>query len=210
MADVKICGIKTPDALTAAIEGGARFIGFLFIPQSRHFIENEVAAYLAHYIPHDVYKVGLFQDADDAAITTVLREVPLDMLQLHGTESPGRVAEIKHLTGLPVMKAISVRSQDDFAMIEGYEAAADWLLFDGPKGGSGTSFDWSLLQQYCNTHSLKRPWMLAGGLNAENVHTALNLFDPDAVDVSSGVETDGAKDPEKIKAFISTALSLSA
>lgn len=205
MPDVKICGITTPEALTAALESGARFVGFLFIPHSRHFIENEVAAYLAHYVPADVYKVGLFQDADDDTITRVLQEVPLDILQLHGKESPGRVAEIKHMTGLPVMKALSVQSEGDFAMIEGYEAAADWLLFDSPKGGSGKTFDWTLLQQYCDKHPLKRPWMLAGGLNADNIKDALTILDPDALDVSSGVETDGAKDPVKIRAFLEAA-----
>lgn len=205
MPDVKICGIMTPDAMTAALEGGARFVGFLFIPSSRHAVDPEVAAYLSHFVPNDVYKVGLFQDADDAHIFRVLQEVPLDMLQLHGAESPGRVAEIKHLTGLPVIKALSLQSADDFAMIEGYEAIADWLLFDAPKGGSGKTFDWSLLRQYCDKTPLTRPWMLAGGLNEGNVKEALALLDPDAVDVSSGVETDGIKDPVKIRRFIEIA-----
>lgn len=205
MPDVKICGITTPEALTAALENGARFVGFLFIPSSRHFIENEVAAYLAHYVPPDVYRVGLFQDADDAAIRKVLQEVPLDMLQLHGKESPGRVAEIKQMSGLPIIKALSIQSSDDFAMIEGYEAAADWLLFDSAKGGSGKTFDWTLLQQYCVDHPLKRPWMLAGGLTVDNIKDALAMLDPDALDVSSGVETDGAKDPAKISVFLERA-----
>ncbi len=207
MPDVKICGILTPDALTAALEGGAKFVGFLFIPSSRHYIASEVAAYLAHFVPKDVYKVGLFQDADDAHINRVLQEVPLDMLQLHGGESPGRVAEIKHLTGLPIIKALSIRSEADFDFIEGYEAVADWLLFDAPKGGSGKTFDWSLLQQYCSKKPLQSPWMLAGGLNERNIGDALSLLDPDVVDISSGVETNGVKDPAKISAFIKTVLS---
>ncbi len=202
MPDVKICGITTPDAMTAALESGARFVGFLFIPSSRHAIEPEAAAYLAHFVPSDVYKVGLFQDADDAHITRVLQEVPLDMLQLHGKESPGRVAEIKQLTGLPVIKALSLQSEADFAMIEGYEAIADWLLFDAPKGGSGKTFDWHLLRRYCQRTPLIRPWMLAGGLNEANIGDALSLLDPDAVDVSSGVETGGVKDATKIRRFV--------
>lgn len=205
MTDVKICGIKTPDALTAAIEGGARFVGFVFVPESPRFVDIEVAAYLAHFVPHDVYKVGLFADPDDAVLTQTLHDVPLDMIQLHGHESPGRVAEIKHLTSLPVIKALSIQSQDDFAMVEGYEAAADWLLFDAARGGSGEAFDWSFLQQYCAAHSLTRPWMLAGGLNTENIKDALAALDPDAVDVSSGVESArGVKDPEKIRTFLQT------
>ncbi len=202
MADVKICGITTPEALTAAIDGGARFVGFAFVPESRRFIEIAVAAYLARFVPPDIYKVGLFQNPDDAVLQQTLQDVPLDMIQLHGQESPGRVVEIKHLTGLPVIKALSIASAEDFAMVEGYEAAADWLLFDSPKGGSGKNFDWSLLQQYCEKHALTRPWMLAGGLTQDNVKEALSLFDPDAVDVSSGVETDGVKDPDKIRNFV--------
>lgn len=206
MTDVKICGITTPEALTVAIENGARFVGFVFVPGSPRVLEPEVAAYLAHFVPKDIYRVGLFADADDAKIQRILGEVPLDILQLHGIESPGRVAEIKHLSGLPVIKALSLQSESDFEKVEGYEAAADWLLFDAATGGSGQAADWDLLHQFFARHPIRKPWMLAGGLQAGNIASALALLDPDALDVSSGVEnTRGVKDPEKIRDFLQTA-----
>lgn len=209
MTDVKICGITTPEAMTAAIEGGARFIGLVFVPESPRFVEIGVAAYLARFVPKDIYKVGLFQDPADDELQQTLAEVPLNMLQLHGNESPGRVAEIRHLTGLPVIKAISIGSEKDLEKVQGYEAAADWLLFDAAQGGSGETFNWQLLQQYCSKNPLQKPWMLAGGLNDCNIKEALSILDPDALDVSSGVEsTRGTKDPDKIRSFLAAAQAL--
>lgn len=209
MVDVKICGIKTPETMTAALEGGARFVGLVFVPESPRYVEIEVAAYLAHFVPKDVYRVGLFQDPDDDTLRQTLQGVPLDMIQLHGRESPGRVAEIRHFTGLPVIKAVSIVSEADFAFVEGYQAAADWLLFDAATGGSGQAFDWRLLQQYCSKNPLSKPWMLAGGLNERNINEALSHLDPDAIDVSSGVESSrGSKDPDMIRAFLGLAGSL--
>jgi phosphoribosylanthranilate isomerase len=206
MTDVKICGISTPEAMTAAIDGGARFVGLVFYPKSPRAVSLEVAAYLASYVPHDVRIVGLFVDPTDELLRTTLDTVRLDMLQLHGTESPGRVAEIKTAFGVPVMKAISVASADDLQMVPGYEAAADWLLFDARApadaaipGGNGLPFDWTILKDF----SASRPWMLAGGLTSENVSAALAVLEPDALDVSSGVESaPGIKDPAKIRAFL--------
>lgn len=226
MTDVKICGISTPDAMTAAIEGGARFVGLVFYPKSPRAVSVEVAAYLAAYVPHDVHIVGLFVDPTDELLRETLDTVRLDMLQLHGTESPGRVAEIKSAFGVPVMKAISVSSADDLQMVPGYEAAADWLLFDAKPeaqnsrnsefqrgnnaipgfrdsdilpGGNGLPFDWAILKDF----SASRPWMLAGGLTADNIAAALSALEPDAVDVSSGVESaPGIKDPDKIRALL--------
>lgn len=208
MTDTKICGITTPDAMTAAIEGGAGFVGLVFYPKSPRYLSLEVAAYLAGYVPVHVRKVGLFVDPSDEMLQQTLDAVRLDMLQLHGAESPGRVAEIRHRFGVPVMKALSVASADDLQMVPGYEAAADWLLFDARgtpdmPGGNGLPFDWTLLKDFSST----RPWMLAGGLTAGNVAQALSVLEPDAVDVSSGVETaPGVKDPAKIRAFL-TAVS---
>lgn len=204
MSDVKICGLSTPDALTAAIEAGADFVGFVFHPKSPRFVSLEVAAYLASYVPAHVRKVGLFVDPSDELLQQTLDAVRLDMLQLHGHESPGRVMEIKHQFGVPVMKALSVATEDDLAMVPGFEVAADWLLFDAKgtpdmPGGNGLPFDWTLLKDFASS----RPWMLAGGLTAENVAQALSVLDPDAVDVSSGVESaPGIKDADKIRAFV--------
>lgn len=212
MTDVKICGLKTPEALTAAIEGGARFVGFVFYPPSPRFTGPSVASYLASFVPPDVRIVGLFVDPSDEELETVLREVRLDMLQLHGNESPGRLTEIKKKFGLPLIKAINIAAKSDLEGVPGFEASADWILFDTKgdslPGGNGIPFDWTLLQDYCSKNPPQKPWMLAGGLTAENIPAALEILSPDALDVSSGVETaPGQKDAEKIKTFLKLALS---
>lgn len=228
MTDAKICGLSTPDAVTAAIEGGARLVGFVFYPPSPRHVELETAAYLAQYIPKDVHSVGLFVDPSDEDIETTLKTVPLAVLQLHGSESPGRVAEIKSKFGLQIIKALSVSSKSDLDLVPGYEAAADFLMFDAKPdnqiirgtdnqnaeesdhpiirssdhplpGGNGLRFDWTILDGFTST----RPWILAGGLTPENVREAIQRLDPDIVDVSSGVESEpGIKDPAKIRAFL--------
>ena len=167
----------------------------------------DTAFHLARAVPTGVRSVGLFVDPSDELLEQTLGGIGLDMIQLHGNEPPGRVAEIKSRHNIDVMKAIRVASKDDLRELEGFEAAADWLLFDSrpPKadlpGGTGHSFDWTILAD----QSFKKPWMLGGGLNIDNVGEALSILKPDAVDVSSGVESArGIKDPDKIKAFIQT------
>lgn len=206
MTAVKICGITTPDAMTAAIEGGAAFVGLVFYPASPRYAAPELAAYLAGYVPKAVQKVGLFVDPDDAALERVLHQVPLDMIQLHGKETPERTLYIREHFRLPVMKALPVAAAEDLAAVPAYADAADWLLFDAKAppgavlpGGNGLPFDWALLQDFRS----KTPWMLAGGLTPGNVAVALSRLNPDAVDVSSGVETaPGVKAPEKIAEFL--------
>lgn len=216
MTDVKICGLKTPEALTAAIEGGARFVGFVFYPPSPRFIDLPVAAYLASFVPQTVRIVGLFVNPSDEELEKVLREVRLDMLQLHGSESPGRLMEIKKKFGLPLIKAIKIAAKPDLDCLPGFEASADWILFDTKEnkassdlpGGNGLPFDWTLLQDFCSKNPPQKPWMLAGGLTSENMSAALENLQPDALDVSSGVESAlGVKDPEKIKHFLALALN---
>lgn len=211
MTAVKICGITTPEALEAAASGGARFIGLVFHPPSPRFLNIPIAAELSRTVPTGVRAVGLFVNPDNAALDETLGHVQLDMIQLHGNESPGRVAEIKARFNIPVIKALSIGGPGDLAAIEGFEAAADWILCDAKSsdpnmpGGTGTSFDWGLL----SGHDFKKPWMLAGGLTADNVANALSRLHPDAVDVSSGVETrPGEKSPEKIRDFIRTVKNL--
>lgn len=207
MAHVKICGISEPKTLQSAIEAGARFIGLVFYPPSPRAVSFDTAFHLARALPTGVRSVGLFVDPSNELLEQTLGGIGLDMIQLHGNESPGRVAEIKSRHNIDVMKAIRVASKDDLREVNGFETAADWLLFDSrpPKadlpGGTGHSFDWTILA----SQSFKKPWMLGGGLNIDNVGEALSILKPDAVDVSSGVESArGIKDPDKIKAFIQT------
>lgn len=200
----KICGIKTPEALSAAIEAGARYIGFVFYPPSPRHIEIDTARELAIILPTGVRVVGLFVDPTDEKLDSVLGKVQLDMIQLHGEEDPARVAEIKQKYQMPIIKAFPVREAADIDQAHKYKAA-DWYLFDAKSsdpsmpGGTGHSFDWGLL----DGKSFDRPWMLSGGLTQDNVGDALSVLSPTAVDVSSGVEsTRGVKDTDKIRAFI--------
>ena len=211
---VKICGINSPEALRAAAEAGAGLIGLVFFPPSPRYVTVEQAAALAALVPEGVLKVGLFVDADDAAIARVLERVPLDMLQLHGRESPERVREVRERFGLPVMKAIPVASPQDVETAREFEGAADRLLFDAkpPKtmegalpGGNALRFDWELLRG----RRWKIAWMLSGGLLASNLADAVGITGAPAVDVSSGVEDrPGHKDPARIRAFLAAAKRL--
>lgn len=209
---IKICGIKTPDAMTAALESGADFVGLVFYPPSPRFVEVEVAAYLASYVPDHVIVTGLFVDPDDALLEETLRHVRLDAIQLHGSESPERVAEIKTRFKKPVIKALSIASSQDVATTAQYDGIADWLLLDAKgtadmPGGGGVVFDWPLLEGF----TTKTPWLLAGGLTPDNVAQAVQMTRPHGVDVSSGVESSrGVKDPAKIHAFIETVYKTSA
>lgn len=213
--ETKICGIRQPLALDAAVEGGADMVGLVFYPPSPRSLTAEAAAALAARAPERVMKVGLFVDADDATLGAVLQRVPLDLLQLHGGESPRRVQEIRDRFGLPVMKAIPVSDAADLESAGAYAEVAERLLFDAkaPRdlagalpGGNALSFDWTLLAG----RSWPRPWMLSGGLNAENLERAVTISGASAVDVSSGVERrPGEKDPDRIRAFLAKARELS-
>ena len=206
---VKICGITDSDALEAAIDGGADMVGFVFYPPSPRLIEPDFAAELADLLPDEIQTVGLFVDADDAALDRVMTHLRLDLIQCHGSESPERIQAIRLEYGVPVMKSIPIAGPDDLAAIAPYLEVADQLLFDAkpPKnatlpGGNAVSFDWSILAG----HKVGLPWMLAGGLTAENVAQAIKITGAKMVDVSSGVEVaPGQKDPTKIQAFIKAA-----
>ena len=205
MTAVKICGLSDPQNLQTAIDAGTRFVGFVFYEPSPRNVSFDTAWNLARAVPTSIRSVGLFVDPEDELLERVLTGIQLDMVQLHGNETPGRVAEIKDKYKMEVMKAIRVREESDLDGIEGFEAAADWLLFDSKPekatlpGGTGHSFDWSLLEG----RTFSKPWMLGGGLSPENVGDAIKQLSPNAVDVSSGVESaPGQKDPAKIKAFI--------
>lgn len=209
---VKICGIRDPATLAAAAEGGADYIGFVFYPPSPRSIDLFAAAELARAVPDPIERVAVLVDPDDRALDGLLAHVPVDILQLHGGETPGRVREVAERTGCKVMKAIRVLDRDDLAVADEYRDAADMIMLDAkPRpgavlpGGNGESFDWRILDGY----RAPLPWVLAGGLNADNIAAAVRDAAPDVIDVSSGVESaPGVKDPAKLRAFLETAQRL--
>ncbi|MBG51215.1 MAG: phosphoribosylanthranilate isomerase [Alphaproteobacteria bacterium] len=208
---VKICGLSTPETLQAAIEAGVDYVGFVFFERSPRYVSVETAAHLRALMPPAVTPVALLVDAQDAFIDTMIEKVQPGLLQLHGHETPERVAAIKTRTGLPVMKVLSIATADDVAATALYENVADLLMFDAkpPKsmpnalpGGNALSFDWSLIADI----SLSVPWMLSGGLNPDNVAEAIIRTGASMVDVSSGVESaPGQKDVARMRAFIQAA-----
>ncbi len=208
---VKICGLSTPETLQAAIEAGVDYVGFVFFERSPRYVSVETAAHLRALMPPAVTPVALLVDAQDAFIDTMIEKVQPGLLQLHGHETPERVAAIKTRTGLPVMKVLSIATADDVAATALYENVADLLMFDAkpPKsmpnalpGGNALSFDWSLIADI----SLSVPWMLSGGLNPDNVAEAIIRTGASMVDVSSGVESaPGQKDVARMRDFIQAA-----
>jgi phosphoribosylanthranilate isomerase len=210
----KICGINSRRALDAAIAGGAAFVGFVFYPRSPRVLTPAAAAELAAAVPPGIRKVALVVDEPDARLSEILAALSIDMLQLHGKETPARVGDIKKRFGLPVMKAISIGAAADLAIAKDYLDVADWLLFDAKPppqmtdalpGGNALSFDWQLLAG--GTWPL--PWMLSGGLNEGNLAEAVRISGAGVVDVSSGVEDKpGLKSPAKIAAFLELAARL--
>ncbi|CCG41478.1 N-(5'-phosphoribosyl)anthranilate isomerase [Magnetospirillum molischianum DSM 120] len=207
--EVKICGITDEEAMEAAIEAGVDHVGLVFYPKSPRAVTPEQATELLSYLERPVSRVGLLVDPDDALLDAVVGGVRLDLLQLHGNESPERVEAIRLEYGVPVMKMIPLAGPDDLAAAEAYIGVADRLLFDArpPKtatlpGGNAVSFDWTLL----TGRRWPLPWFLAGGLTPANVAEAIRVSGAKAVDVSSGVETaPGRKSPELIRAFIAAA-----
>ena len=207
----KICGLSSAASVAHAAGAGAAYLGFNFYPPSPRSLDLVTARGLVLGTPAGPVKVALLVDAEDSFLDALLDTVPADMLQLHGAESPDRVAEIRARTGLPVMKAIGIRDAADLAQIADYEAVADQLLIDAkpPRegigilpGGNGLSFDWRLIAGRRWTC----PWLLAGGLTSANVAEAIRLTGAEQVDVSSGVESaPGVKDLDKITAFIRAA-----
>jgi len=211
---VKVCGLSTEAALDAAVGHGADMVGFVVCKKSPRHISLELAARLGRRVFGQTRKVLLTVDAEDAAIAAAIAALSPDMLQLHGSETPERVASIRARFGLPVMRAISVRQAADLAAVPLFDAVADYLLFDAKPslqdecpGGNGARFDWSLLEGI----RARKPWLLAGGLDATNVTDAITHTSASGVDVSSGVESAvGIKDSGKIAQFIAVARAASA
>jgi phosphoribosylanthranilate isomerase len=206
---IKICGLRTPETLDAGLDAGADMVGFVFFPPSPRHVDFALARELSARVGGRAVKVALSVDADDEWLAASIAALAPDLLQLHGKETPERVAAVKARFQLPVMKAIAVESQDDLACVPRYAAAADRLIFDAraPRGatrpgGLGAAFDWRLLKNL-DQHV---PFMLSGGLNRDNVARAIAITGAQGVDVSSGVErAPGEKDPDLIRGFIHAA-----
>ena len=211
MADirVKICGLRTPADVTAVARAGAAYAGFVFFAKSPRNVTLPEARLAALAAPPGLAKVALTVDADDATLDAIVEAVPLDLLQLHGHESPDRVAQVRARYRLPVMKAIGLADEGDLPALFAFSTVADQILIDAkpPRGadlpgGNGLAFDWRLLAG----RRWLRPWMLAGGLTAKNVAEAVRQTGARQVDVSSGVESaPGVKDAARIAAFVAAA-----
>ena len=201
----KFCGLTEPKDVDAAVSAGAAYVGFVFFPKSPRNLDAEAARDLALLVPPGLAKVGLVVDGDDKTLDQIMQTVPLDMLQLHGKESPERVVEIRDRYGVPVMKAVGVAEAGDLEAVERYAKVADQLLIDAkpPKGGdlpggNGLAFDWRLI----SGRRWPVPWMLAGGLTSDNVAQAVAMTGANQVDVSSGIEeSPGRKSVAMMQAF---------
>lgn len=207
---IKICGISAPDALEACIAARADYVGFNFYAPSPRYAAPSIAAELAQQADGRIRRVGVFVDASDAFLAEILAAARLDILQLHGSENPERVAAVRQQFGLPVWKVLSVASREDLVRATAYAEVADLLLLDAktPKGnlpgGMGLSFDWDLLSGW----KAPLPWGLAGGLSPRNVADAVRATGAELVDTASGVESaPGVKDPALIAAFCTAARS---
>ena len=202
---IKFCGITREEDVAGAADAGAAYLGFNFFPKSPRFVSPERAGELAALAPQGMTRVALVVDPTDALLDEITSAAPMDMIQLHGSETVERVSEVKARYGLPVMKVLAVGSEEDLEKIAAYSSVADQLLIDAkpPKnsvlpGGNGVPFDWRLIAG----RQWDVPWMLAGGLTAQNVAEAVRLTGADQVDLASGVESaPGLKDPAMMKAF---------
>jgi phosphoribosylanthranilate isomerase len=211
LVQVKICGLRTVADVEHAAHAGAAYVGFVFFPKSPRHLAFDQAKLLAQATPVGVMKVALTVNATDAFLDQLIVQVPLDMLQLHGSETTERVAQVKARCGLPVMKALGVAGPKDLDKIDAYAAVADQLLIDAKPpqdgvlpGGNGLAFDWRLIAGRRWTV----PWMLAGGLTPATVPMALQMTGAQQLDLSSGVESAvGVKDAGKISAFLGAAQS---
>lgn len=212
---VKICGLRQTADIDAAVVAGATYVGFVFFPKSPRNIDVDTAAALAAHVPAGICKVALTVNAENDFLDMLTNKVALDMLQLHGSESPERVAEVRARYGLPVMKAIGIATLADLDQIDAYEAVSDQILIDAkaPKGadrpgGNGTPFDWRIL---AGRRYWRKPWMLAGGLTPDNVCDAMRITGARQLDLSSAVESaPGQKDPSLIVSFLDAVREASA
>jgi len=207
--DIKICGLKTEDAVAAALEGGASHLGFIFFEKSPRHLSVQLASELRQRAEGRALVVAVTVNADNATLDAIVEGMKPDILQLHGEESPERVSDLKARYGLPVVKAFAIRDAEDLRLLTSYRGIADRFLLDAKPpvgadlpGGNGIAFDWSILTSL----DADVDYMLSGGLNAGNIGVALQMVRPRGIDISSGVESaPGQKDPERIRAFFHAA-----
>lgn len=194
MTEIKLCGLTRPCDIEAANELMPEYVGFVFAAKSRRYVEEARAAELRAMLHPGIRAVGVFVNEGPDTVAGLLEKGIIDIAQLHGDEPEDDIRRIRELTGKPVIRAFAVRGEPDIKAAD--LCCADYVLLDAAGGGSGTVFNWELLA------GIRRPYFLAGGLHAENVSRAVRLLHPFAVDVSSGIETDGNKDRNKMKAFV--------
>ena len=194
MTKIKLCGLKRPQDIQAANELLPAYIGFVFAPKSRRYVHPDRAEELRRMLNPDIIPVGVFVNETPETVAALLDRGIIDIAQLHGKEDEAYIRRLRQLTKKPLIQAFRIDTPADVAAAQA--STADYVLLDSGAGGTGTSFDWSLLQ------NIQRPYFLAGGLTPENVGGAVATLHPYAVDVSSGIETDGAKDKEKMTQFV--------
>ena len=193
MTKIKLCGLSRPCDILTANELKPEYIGFVFAPKSKRYIDPQQAAQLKELLSPDIRAVGVFVDEAPDTVAALLNSGVIDIAQLHGSEDEAYIQRLRQRTDQPIIKAFQIKSRHDLA--EAKTCTADHILLDSG-AGTGNVFDWSVLRD------VKRPYFLAGGLSPDNVGDAVRLLHPYAVDVSSGIETDGRKDEEKAAAFI--------
>lgn len=194
MTGIKLCGLTRLCDMEAANELKPEYIGFVFAAKSRRYVTPEQAAGLRQALDPAILAVGVFVNEDPERVAELLNEGIIDLAQLHGNETETYIKRLRQLTKKPLIQAFSMDSAQ--AVMQAQESTADYILLDSGRGGTGTVFDWDFLKQ------IKRPYFLAGGLDIGNVAEAVERFHPYAVDVSSGIETDGVKDREKMRQFV--------
>ena len=194
MTKIKLCGLSQPCDIEEANRLLPAYIGFVFAPKSKRYVPPETAAALKQRLHPSIQAVGVFVREEPEQVAALLRKGIIDIAQLHGGEDAAYVSALRRLMNRPIIQAFRVDSAADVAAAQ--ESQADMILLDAGSGGTGTTFDWSLLRD------IRRPYFLAGGLHPGNVREAVELLSPYAVDVSSGIETGGRKDPAKMAAFV--------
>lgn len=196
MTKIKLCGLKSLDDIEIINKYNPEYIGFVFYKKSKRYIDYKTAKILKNALNKNILAVGVFVNEDINTVVKLLNQNIIDIAQLHGNESENYIKTLKKLTNKTIIKAFKVENTLDIKKAK--QSQADFMLLDSGTGGTGQTFNWSLIKNF------ERPYFLAGGLNNKNIKTALNILSPYALDVSSGIETSGKKDPEKIKAFIQT------
>ena len=196
MTKIKLCGLKSLNDIEIINKYNPEYIGFIFYKKSKRYIDYKTAKMLKNALNKNILAVGVFVNEDINTVVKLLNQNIIDIAQLHGNESENYIKTLKKLTNKTIIKAFKVENTLDIKKAK--QSQADFVLLDSGTGGTGQTFNWSLIKNF------ERPYFLAGGLNNKNIKTALNILSPYALDVSSGIETSGKKDPEKIKAFIQT------